>query len=286
VYRKLKEESQSDMALGEDKLKAALDNIQSEREHNLAQLVTRKELPRSDPSMRQRIRHGYISGRTGSQGASKLSLMEKVKKEARDARAARMAVPNRDAMKKTSSLVTRAPQQFVEDIKRAEIQKSQMMQRQHISPERPIRAPRPPMHAPRPIAPEDLSYREMQDREARLRALTSGKAAPRTGITPAVAVAGPSSPIERRAPSMPSDVSEPSGSGSARSRGTEPALSASFLESFDLSSRDTLGDVLETQQTRSPGRVASPQPRSLKRKEPPSLFMSTPKKPLKRPGVT
>lgn len=245
------------MSAGEDKLKAALANIQDQKNQNVAQLVSRKELPRpGGASRRQNITYNYISGKTGSKGANKMSLMEKIRKETRDAKSARLSRPTH-ALPKKESLVTRAPQRFLQDLKLTATSVPSSPNRPPVT--NPIRPPRPPLLLARSKAPASAStYDVTQDREARLRSLKDGKQVP--GL-----------------------------------------LSANFLEDFDddddnddeerMSSRpdhrrEMLNDTPQKQRTASPMRISSPPVAGIKRKAAPSLFMSTPKKIVHRPGVS
>jgi len=162
----LKQEAQLDMMAGEDKLKAALQGIQSQNSHNIAQIVSRTELPKESLTRRSTIRYNYNSGKTGSKGASKMSIMDKIKKEARDSRTTRLGRPTHELVKSAKG-VTRPPSQFVEDL-----------QRRKAAAARPqptitslIRAPKPPLNAPKT---------DTMDREARLRALRDGRVIPST----------------------------------------------------------------------------------------------------------
>ena len=160
VYKKLKKEAQAEMDEGADKLKAALEGIKSEREQSLAQLVTRND-PRG-PSRRQKLNYNYQSGKAGSKGGSKISLMEKLKREARDARNARMTIPTHE-LKKQQTTITKAPQALLDDHRKLAAQ---------AMPKVPLKtpqAPRPPItHQQDPSSDPD---RSRQIREARLKAL-------------------------------------------------------------------------------------------------------------------
>jgi len=251
VYRKLKEEAQMDSVADEAMLKAALTSIKNEKELNTTQIASRMPVP--GVSRRTRISYNYVSGRTGSKGANKMTLMEKVRKEARDAKASKMNKPTHELQKRATP-VTQAPQRFVEDLK----QKS--TPRATASPQPTTRTSRPPLHAPRKVnRPEAPSYDLTQDREARLRALKSGR------------------PTELSSRTTPA------------SNGT---LTTNFLEDSDLDDGDDNvapppRDLLKVNDDRS--RSASPmklQPNTLKRKQPHSLFMSSPKRVAKAPGIS
>ena len=239
------------MEQGSEKLKAALNNIKDEKEQNIARLVTRRDMPRQHPSMKQRMTHNYNSGKTGSKGAHKLSLMEKIRKEVRDSAPVKMATPTKD-LKKQASPVTKAPRGFLEDLKR------EVEQRPPYSPETaPIRAPRPPMALSRPIeVPSDKSF---QEREARLRALTSGRGPLIQATMPIAVLDGSFSPPGRDQPARrrPVSAAQPPDPGST--------------------SKGLAGDPDVRLRSSSPGirgLGASPLKR---KKESPSLFMETKK---------
>ncbi len=265
MYRKLKQEAHDDMNKGAKELKAAFANIANEKEQNLAQMKSRRELPRAgDVGMRQRMVHGYTSGKTGSKGAHAMSAIEKIRREAAGPR---RIIPTKD-LKKQASTVTKAPQDFLEDRRRAPERRIQ------TSPARaPVRAAAPPMALahPRPAA-NDISF---QDREARLRALTSGRSLPRQEAILIPALDGPSSPPSRVSELRRSPEKEP-----ARPRtiqqpvATRPRSSAQFLEPGG-----SLGKISQRTLSSSPA-TRSPQPVIVKRKAPPSVFMET-----KRPKV-
>jgi elongin-A len=272
LYRKLKEEAQNDLDQDAEKLKAAFANIKDEKEQNLAQLKTRRELPQQPGSFRQRMVHNYISGKTGSKGANKLSLMEKIRKETRDTKNLRMAVPTKD-LKKRASTVTKAPKDFLEEARKPPERAV------HTSPTRPpIRAAAPPMAVSRPSA--SSNDRSFLDQEARLRALTSGRGLPRQDAVNISSLDGPSSPPMRdtgtkgtptRDPVIPSQpIHQPSA--------TRHGSSAHFLEP-GASIGTPMGDAARPPRINSPS-MRSPQPLKTKRKAPPSVFMET-----KRPKV-
>ncbi|KIV77412.1 hypothetical protein PV11_09209 [Exophiala sideris] len=252
VYRKLKEEAQMDSTADEALLKAALANIKNEKEQNTTQIASRMPVP--GVSRRARISYNYTSGRTGSKGANKMTLMEKIRKEARDAKSSKMNKPMHELQKRATP-VTQAPQRFVEELKH----KSTPRSTASPSPSATSRTSRPPLHAPRKTnRPEVPSYDLTQDREARLRALKNGR---------------PTESISRAAPT---------------SNGT---LTTNFLEDSDLDDDEVAPpprDLLKVNDDiRS--RSASPmklQPNTLKRKQAPSLFMSSPKRAAKTPGVS
>jgi elongin-A len=245
VYRKLKQEAQKDPS--EAILKAALANIQNEKEHNVATLTSRQAPV--GPGMRARMTYNYISGKTGSKGASKMTLMEKIRKEARDAKSSRMNRPMHELRKKATA-ISQPPQQFVEDLKRkpATTQLSP-------PPRAPMRTSRPPLNAPKARPAAGDSYDLTQDREARLRALKSG---------------GPNS----------GQNSTPAGSVD---------LTLDFLEDSDdeqeiKPQRQHLDVEIDRLRSASPMKLKTAA--TLKRKQAPSMFMSSSKKIAKGPGMT
>ncbi|KAK5058908.1 hypothetical protein LTR84_011172 [Exophiala bonariae] len=254
VYRKLKKEAEENAIADEAVLKAALANINNEKEQNVAQMSTRTIL-HQEPGRRARIYHNYVSGKTGSKGASKMTLMEKIRKEARDSRSSKMNKPMHE-LKKRSTTVARPPMQFVEDLKKRPTPIPQMSPPRKVQP----RAPRPPMHGRRPIepptgAPYDLTV----DREARLRALKNGTL----------------NPTESKGDKASGD------------------LTADFLEDSDDDAPqkgkpssgllNVLND-LDRPRSASPMKL-TPQPLTLKRKQPPSLFVAAPKRVARKPGI-
>jgi elongin-A len=170
VYRKLKEQIQKDREQGAEKLRAELNSIKDEQEQNFAKVVSRKDLPREPGSQRSRTLYNYNSGKTGSKSGHKLSLLDKIRKEARDARVARLNIPA-SMVPKQPTKVTRAPQSFVDEYKRGAQQRSSPS-----GTDRPMapRAPRPPLALSR--QDKSAAGKTFQEREERLRALTSGPA--------------------------------------------------------------------------------------------------------------
>jgi hypothetical protein len=265
VYRKLKQEAQNDLDQDAEKLKAAFANIKDEKEQNLAQWKTRRELPQQPGSFRQRMVHNYISGKTGSKGANKLSLMEKIRKEARDTKNLRMAIPTKD-LKKQASTVTKAPKDFLEEARKPQERLA------HTSPTRPaIRAAAPPMAISRPgTSSDDMSF---LDQEARLRALTSGRGIPRQDAVPISSLDGPSSPPPQSDGSKGSPTREPV---MLSQPVHQPSASRPGTSAQSLDSRPSIGTPMrETARAaciNSPV-VRSPQPLKMKRKAPSSVFM-------------
>ena len=264
------------MAQDTEKLKAAFANIKDEKEQNLAQLKTRRELPRQSNSFRQRMVHNYMSGKTGSKGANKMSLMEKIRKETRDRKNLRMTIPTKD-LKKQASTVMKAPKDFLEGARKPQERVVQ------TSPTRPaIRAAAPPMAVARPSA--SSSDRSFQDQEDRLRALTSGRSLGRQDAVQISSLDGPSSPPSQssRTQRNPNkQVVEPSHL-IQQPTASRPRSSAHFLEPG--SSASGLGDGDPVPRINSPGR-RSPQPLKTKRKAPPSVFMETKRPKLASPSL-
>jgi elongin-A len=275
VYRKLKNESKMEMDAGADELKAALND---KNEKQLAEIKPMKAQPRG-PTYQQRVSYGYQSGKTGSKGSSKMTLLEKIKKEARDARNAR-TIADQQQQKKMTTTVTHAPTQFVE-----EVRTRQRMAQQ--SPERPVRVPRPPLAVRRPETSSSpmtnagvptprsaVTTQQFQEREARLRALASGRPLPSS--TPVAA------PLKEREPQ--SQILTPSVESRSTPTGESEPHSGSLLEDKGQSSaRKFLGDSLGRPGSRNGCRSASPQIALLvrKRKKEPDLFMA----PAKRKAV-
>ena len=267
VYRKLKQEAQNDLDQDAEKLKAAFANIKDEKEQNLAQLKTRREVPRQPGSFRRRMVDNYITGNTGSKGASKLTLMEKIRKETRDTKNLRMAIPTKD-LKKQASTVTKAPKDFLEEARRPQERVV------HTSPTGPaIRATAPPMAISQHSA--SSNDRSFVEQEARLRALTGGRRLPGQDPEPISSLDGPSSPLAlgfgiRQNPTRESGIpSQPLPQPTA----SRPGLSAPFLEPGSAVS-GPMGDAGREARINIPGR-RSPQPLKAKRKAPPSVFMES-----------
>jgi elongin-A len=268
VYRKLKQEAQDDMAQDTEKLKAAFANIKDEKEQNLAQLKTRRELPRQPNSFRQRMVHNYMSGKTGSKGANKMSLMEKIRKETRDRKNLRMAIPTKD-LKKQASTVMKAPKDFLEEARKPQERVVQ------TSPTRSaIRTAAPPMAVARPSA--SSGDRSFQDQEDRLRALTSGRSLGRQDAVQISSLDGPSSPPSQssRTQRNPNKQAIEPSHFIQQPIASRPRLPAHFLEAGPSDSGP--GDGSPVPRINSPGR-RSPQPLKTKRKAPPSVFMETKK---------
>lgn len=169
-------------------LKAALANISKQKEQNVTQMTTRDTGPAQGPSRRARVYHNYISGKTGSKGANKMTLMEKIRKEARGPGSSQMSRPMHE-LRKRATMVTTAPTQFVEDLKRRPSASTTQLSSPPKPPATTSRpTSKPPLHAPRPgRPPPDNGYDLTSDREARLRALKSSRE-PVTGSAPANAL--------------------------------------------------------------------------------------------------
>ncbi|KAL2416465.1 hypothetical protein ABEF95_016139 [Exophiala dermatitidis] len=284
VYRKLKAEAEQDSKADEAMLKAALANIKKEKEQNVVEIANK--VPGSyGPSRRARIFNNYVTGRTGSKGANKMTLMEKIRKEARDAKASRMNRPMHELPKRATP-VTTPPQRFVEDLKQkaAVAAKAVTVTSPPTASRRPvIRTSRPPLHAPRPPQSNDSSYDLTKDREARLRALKAGKPLVPTATDPARAPVSMSTAARR-------DLGPTSRSASH--------LTLDFLEDDDGADdameepprklRKVSNEDARRQTSASPASVrpnTSAQPPTKKRKMAPSLFLSS-KKITKPPGIS
>ncbi|KIX01321.1 uncharacterized protein Z518_09046 [Rhinocladiella mackenziei CBS 650.93] len=288
VYRQLKEEARMDSTADEAILKAALANIQNEKEQNTAEIASsRRDLPYLTPSRKARIHYSYISGKTGSKGANKMTLMEKIRKEARDAKASQMNRPMHE-LQKRATVVTKAPRQFVEDLKQKAANPMSPPRTQAFPAS--IRPSRPPMHAPTTTSspkkpPVDSSYDLVVDREARLRALKNGKSEPnppRMSSTPTTT---------RNGSDRQDDTVNVGGNGTG-------ILTTNFLEDSEeeeeeeeaIEAPPKMLKINDNERPRSlsPMRLSHPHPQThtLKRKQVPSLFMSSPKKTARQPGVS
>jgi len=254
VYRKLREEVRQKALAAETMLKASLADIKNEKEQNTAVIASGRHRPLQGPGRRAKIQYDYISGRTGSKGAHKMSLMEKIRKEARDAKASKMNRPMHELQKKATA-VKAAPQQFVEAMKR----KTTKIASSSPLPPAAVRTSRPPLHAPRPTAPPAReSYDLTADREARLRALKNGTARPA---------------------SAPAAEKQANGS-----------LTLTFLEDSDGEEEEVEQPRKQLKVNDEPPRFPSPlrlqQRPTMKRKQAPSLFMSSPKRVAKPPNIS
>jgi hypothetical protein len=211
VYKKLKNEASKAAADAEAVLKATLSGIKSMKEENLAEVVSTERgnalyssINAPGPSRRGRIMYNYMSGRTGSKGANRMTLMEKIRKEAKSAKTGVMGRPMHELQKKHNGVV-KAPAQFVEDVKRMKVlQQVEAKKALTPPPKRPLSTTmgpgtsastsKPPMHAPgsrppkprpQPAAANGLEpYDLTSDREARLRALKAGKPIPSKATVP------------------------------------------------------------------------------------------------------
>lgn len=242
VYRKLKNEAKLEMAAGEEKLKAALNIINTNREQNTAQVIKQDYAP-VRPTNRGKYVTYNLGGRTGSnRGAStsKMGVLERLRYQARDAASKKMSRPTHE-LSHRSALVKRAPTAFVEDLKHDhKIRTSPTRTTHRPAQTSNVRAPKPPLHKPPPVS---APYSVMQDREARLKALKSGK------------------------------QQKPQNSDNETAR-----LTVDFLEDDD--EVDDLFDDNKSKLKTTPNKPSlqaarpSPQPTTLKRKAAPSLFMS------------
>ncbi|KAJ9643240.1 hypothetical protein H2204_002136 [Knufia peltigerae] len=260
VYRKLQADDERSRAEKEERLKAAFANIQDEKERNTTVIKARQHLPLQAPSRKAVIHWNYISGKTGSKGAHKMTLMEKIRKETRNARTSKMKRPTHE-LRQRASAVKKAPIAFVEDVKRQAAKPlpptptppTNTTPTTTIGPVRMTapRTSRPPLHAPRAkVPPVNQSYDLTADREARLRALKLGNPRPASTSTP---------------------TAEQRGQGGA-------GLTLDFLEDSD-------GD--DDQQPRKDMKVGHDDRRAstntmgastLKRKQPPTMFTSSSKR--------
>ncbi len=195
AYKKLKKEASEASSNAELILKATLSGIKSAKEQNTAEVVSTAKgnalyssTAPPGPSRRVQMRYDYDSGRTGSKGSHKISLMEKIRKEARGSGTGVMSRPMHELQKKHNG-VNKAPAQFVEDVKRMKMMQQMDAKKALIPPpRRPMSISKPPMHGPesqpergrhQPAATAGVQpYDLTTDREARLRALKSGQPMP------------------------------------------------------------------------------------------------------------
>ena len=194
AYKKLKKEASKESSDALKALEATLSGIKNAKEQNTAEVASsavgaalweRTDAP--GPSRRARQVYGYMSGKTGSKGASKMTVMQKIRKEARGSGPSLMARPMHELKKKYHG-VTTAPVSFVEDVKRMKVLQQVDNKKaaiafsgRGIGISRASAAPwdLPPKHLPQPAAVSGVEpYDLTNDREARLQALKSGKSLP------------------------------------------------------------------------------------------------------------
>ncbi|RMD39902.1 hypothetical protein DV735_g5223, partial [Chaetothyriales sp. CBS 134920] len=178
VYKKLKKQRVAEENASRDALKAAMQGIKENREANVARFVDRREdLPRGQPGVgwRQQARFDYATGKTGSKGAHKLTLFDKIRKEKADAKAARYNRPvelGRAPVTATRLATSTAGESIVEERKRLEAEKRR--ERERMATNTPIEPAcgRKPTAAIRVTGSRDeVGYNILADREARLRAM-------------------------------------------------------------------------------------------------------------------
>lgn len=206
VYKKLMREVAKKALDAELELKNAMSSIQSVKEQNRVEIASSSRgaalyssTVAAQPSRRARIMYDYNSGRTGSKGAHKMTVMEKIRKDVKSAKTGNMGRPMHELQKRHNGVV-KPPPQFVEDVKRMkalqQAEKNKVLSPPakgtvttsttrigttstgrpsvvHI-PGRPFPKPRPQPAAASGVQPYDLT----SDREARLRALKAGKPMP------------------------------------------------------------------------------------------------------------
>lgn len=262
------------MASGAERLKAAYASIKQEKEQNLAKMTTKVVMPA------RRINTHAVNRSGWGPSTKNMSASDRIKREVNDTVRARM-LRERNQLKlsghaKASAYnnptkVAVAPRSMVEEIKKrnASPPPTPVVVR---APVRRPSGPRPPLHGPQGDQrrrPEEAGsgYDLMGDREARLKALQRGK------------------PAITRPPPPPINNN---------------ALSLDFLEDDGLFSEDEDSlkrpppPTVRSQPSNAlsppanrPTRTTSPIPQlgqrtaGVKRKPPPSLFMSSPAKRVK-----
>lgn len=285
AYRKLKKDSEAEMAAGAEKLKAAFASIKQEKEQSLAKQISRPSMA----AVARRPNTGWSNRGNWGPSTKNMSASEKIKHDMKDAARSRLLRERNQiklgrALKSTATptnhtKVAVAPRSMVEEIKKRKASPPpQSAPRAIRVPVRRTTGSRPPLHAPNPAErrrPKEAGdgYDLTRDRESRLKAMQTRKF---------------DSSAEQDHPS--SDA----GGG----------LSLDFLEDDDLFSDDNNNNQANTtpkkaashlspphnKSTRTaspapPHHPASPRPLPAKRKAQPSLFMASPAKKA-RPGVT
>ena len=187
-----------------------MDSIKQEKEQNIAQIVSRTKLPMRRPTGRQVV------------GARAHGIPTQIKRPVyKTAPNSKMVVPTHMLKNKASTTITQAPAAFLADRKRL------------VATQEAQRQPRPPPSSPKaptstrsqPTAPPSL-----QDREARLRALTQSR-----------------QPASQPIPNRPADVQPES-----PTRSTRPAVTTS--SPTQLSSLKRAFDSLESTEHHLPSK--------------------------------
>ena len=228
VYRKLKKEADAEREQGTEELKAAMMGLKEAREEATSSIIKSRG---PGPSMRQRRNYNYISGKQGSRGGSRLTLMEKIKKDARD-NSLRGKVTATHDLTKLNSRVAKAPISFVESRQQKEPSPPRTFNMPEGTPRKAVPASRP-LPSSQTHASDHESYMEM--REARLKALRDGKPAP----PPLKTVEAMEMPAKRSSKSpkspqrKPEHVRFPAKPAAPSIRKTGGALSVDFLEGTD-----------------------------------------------------
>lgn len=293
AYRKLKKESDAEMASGAEKLKAAFASIKQEKEQSFARLTSRPSMP----VITRRANTGWSTRGHWQPSAKNMSASEKIKRDVQDAQRSRMLRERNQiklgrqmkstAMPSNHTKVAVAPRSMIEEIKKRNASPPpQPVPRAIRAPVQRATGSRPPLHAPstaekrRPKEAGD-GYDLMRDRESRLKAMQTRK-------------------FDSSVPEQERDPDDAKG-------GDAGGLSLDFLEEDDLFSDDNDQPDTTPRKNTTPHRPAhlspahskpagiaaspaplysaSPRPLPAKRKAQPSLFMSSPAKKA-RPGVT
>jgi hypothetical protein len=189
AYKKMRKLANKAELNAEAALKAALKGAQSEKEQQVVEVVGSAKRAAlwisSDapgPNKRARMSYNYNSGKTGSKGAHKMTVMEKIRKEARSFKTGVMDRPMHELKKKFNG-VSKPPPSFVEELKRKKEQQAEQAQRALSRPAQTTKPLAPWEQPPKPkVQPAKASgvepYDMTSDREARLRALKAGKPLP------------------------------------------------------------------------------------------------------------
>jgi elongin-A len=223
LYNWLSEQTKKDREQGAEKLKAALDAVNDEREQNLAKVVSRKELPKEPVNHKARILyHHTFTPRNMGPGQRKNGIMEKIRKETHEARWLRTRGLTSHPLHKLTE-VTQAPRGLIEDYKRS------VLHNNKSKTPAAMRAPIPPRTSKASLAvtmrEKPVVDKSLQEREDRLRALTGARTPNKTTTAPESTRKVTDNQPKR--PAVSPSTSKPTPSPSQRNSNTKRTLSQS-----------------------------------------------------------